>query len=343
MPFDLMSLVETMRRDPFALDADLEVPSENQAVGYEDFDQPGYRFVERGFWSKLPKVGDLFFAVRLMLAVRKTQALLLNQVDRCAQWACLINGVLGRPKKIVLYDVFFSTPSAFRRRVVQRMVEGATWNVVFSEAQVIGFAREFGLPETRFVHVPYQSSHSKRPPLAEPVGDYVWAGGNSARDYRTLIEAVKGTGIPVQITSTLPELATFAAGVSEVTLAPAHEPEFTELMARSRFVVLPLTEGRVRGYGEQTILNSWWHGRAVLALDDVSAGDYVGGSGGGEVLNPGDVDGLRSLLQAWWADEEGTRTCGRAGQSWVAARYTHDHFKRRMVAVTRLCAGLTAP
>ena len=338
MPFEFERVVEAMRQDPLSLDDALDLPDAARAVGYEEFDQPGYRCVTRGVWSKLPGVGDFLFAIRLMRSVRGTQALLLNQVDRCAQWACLLNGLLGRPKKVVLYDVFFSTPSAFRRRVVQRMVEGATWNVVFSEAQVGGFAGEFGLPEERFVHVPYQSSHSKRPPLEEPAGDYVWAGGNSARDYATLIEAVKGAGIPVRITSTLPEVAALAEEVSEVTLAPAREPEFTTLMAQSRFVVLPLTAGRVRGYGEQTILNSWWHGRAVLALDDVSAADYVSGSGGGEVLGPGDVDGLRERLLAWWREEEGTAAKGMAGQEWVRTRYTHDHFKRRMVAVTRLCA-----
>lgn len=295
----------------------------------------------------------LAWARKMLERCGRADALLLNQVDRGAQWACILNAL--RParyrKKIILYDVFIDTPHLLKRALIGLMVRGATVSVVFSRCQVEGYQRRFNLRAERFIYVPYQSSHSKRPPVVmdesfeipdgekgaltvEP-GRYVFAGGNSAREYHSLCAAAEITGIPVIICTTRNDLLAACPLPSCVQVVSVQEPHFTRLMAASRFVVLPLSPGRVRGYGEQTILNSFWHGRPVIAMDDISASDYIRDGIDGRVLAPQDSEGLIQAMRQLWDDPETCMQMGQQAQQRVRDHFSHDHFVHRLTALTR--------
>jgi glycosyltransferase involved in cell wall biosynthesis len=302
-------------------------------VSYEDIPGSGVRTI------RLPR-GPLA-GLRLWLACRKGEALLLNQVDRPAMTACLINALLPSclRRKLVLYDVFIDTPCSWKRRFVCWMVQGASLNVLFSRFQVTAYARRFHLPEERFIYIPYQSSHSKRPPREDPPGDYIFSGGNSARDYETLCEAVRGTGMRVVVTTTQKNLFDGLEIPPEIEIRPVVEPEFTRLMAGSRFVVMCLTPCRDRGYGEQTILNSGWHGRAMVVADDVSAADYIVEGETGYVVSPCDVEALRARMLELWLDPALSLRMGAAAREHVRKHFTHDLFTLRLRRITQLLAG----
>ena len=320
-----------------------DVP-EGFVVTHENWFAPGQIRVITGlgacsFLRPVPVLGDVLLAVRLLLATGKNASLLLNQVDRAPQYASIINRLfMIRKRKIVLYDVFIDTPSRLRRLAVKWQVEGAASNVLFSRYQVSAYMKRFKLPFHRFAYVPYQASHSKRPPLDESYGDYIFAGGNSARDYHTLCEAVRGTGIKVRVTTTKMELFDGVEIPEEIEINPVVEPEFTRLMAGSRFVVMTLTAGRDRGYGEQTILNSWWHGRAVVVADDVSASDYITEGKDGYVTHPGDVAALRAHITDLWNNPEKAEAMGRQGRERTRTHFHHENFLHRMKILALLVA-----
>ena len=125
----------------------------------------------------------------------------------------------------------------------------------------------------------------------------------------------------------------------EINLKPVVEPEFTRMMAGSRFVIMALAAGRDRGYGEQTILNSWWHGRAVVVADDVSASDYITDGEDGYVLDPEDVEGLRSRIVELYNDPAKAEAMGRKGREKVRNHYHHTHFLHRMKLITLALAA----
>ena len=308
-------------------------------VTHEDWFAEGQiEVIPRG--AEIPLLGNVLYAFKLLLATKPNQALLLNQVDRAPQLAAIFNRLfMVRKRKIVLYDVFIDTPSKFKQLLVRWQVEGASINVLFSRFQVKAYMRRFNLPFERFAYIPYQASHSKRDPLDETYGDYVFSGGNSARDYRTLCEAARGTAVPFKITSTKKELFEGFEMPEEINLKPVVEPEFTRMMAGSRFVIMALTAGRDRGYGEQTILNSWWHGRAVVVADDVSASDYITDGEDGYVLDPEDVEGLRSRIVELYNDPAKAEAMGRKGREKVRNHYHHTHFLHRMKLITLALAA----
>ena len=116
--------------------------------------------------EKVPVTGSLRMAGQLLRACGPGDSLLLNQVERPAQWACILQNLLPlRRRAIALYDVFIDSPSALRRLAVRMQIEGATVNVLFSRRQVELYAARFRMPRDRFVFIPYQASHSKRPPV----------------------------------------------------------------------------------------------------------------------------------------------------------------------------------
>jgi glycosyltransferase involved in cell wall biosynthesis len=327
-------LLEAARADFTALDSVLErLPDGLRVLQTEDFPPP---FVEKLAARRKGAIAQAALAVRLLRRAGPGVALLLNEVDRASQLACILN----RCRRIVLYDIFFTTEAWLKSMLVRRMVGGATLSVVFSRRQVETYARHFGLPARRFFFIPYKANYSKEPPLDAPPGDYVFSGGNSARDYRTFFEAVRGTGIPCVVSSTAPETLRGLDVPSNVRVVAAREPEFGRLMAGSRFVVMTLTGGRVRGYGEQTVCNGLWHGRPVIAADDVSAADYIEEGRTGHVLAPGDVEGLRERIAGLWADPERCAQMGRRAAEAVRASFTHAHFVARMRNLALLVAGV---
>lgn len=315
----------------------------------EDFPPPRNRKLEfsgdrNTGLEKVPVTGSLRMAWQLLRACGAGDSLLLNQVERPAQWACILQNLLPlRRRAIALYDVFIDSPSALRRLAVRMQIEGATVNVLFSRRQVELYAARFRMPRDRFVFIPYQASHSKRPPVVLPDGGYVFAGGHSARDYRTLCAAAEGTGVPVKVVCGDDRPFAGVRIPANVERVRAQEPEFTRLMAAARFSVMPLTAGRDRGYGEQTILNSFWHGRTMVALDDVSASDYITEGVDGHVLAPGDVEGLRRRLVELWNDPARAAVMGAAGQKRVREHFSHDHFVHRMKALAMILAAGREP
>jgi hypothetical protein len=337
----LQDVLEDYRRLDTLTDADLP---DVEVVTHEDWFAPGQMRVIKdlgcfSFLLYVPLVGDVLLALRLLFATGKNASLLLNQVDRAPQFAAIINRLLMmRKRKVVLYDVFIDTPSRMRSLAVKWQVEGAACNVLFSRYQVGAYMKRFNLPYPRFAYVPYQASHSKRPFLDEPYGDYIFAGGNSARDYRTLCEAVRGTGVRVKVTTTNMDLFAGVELPDEIDITPVVEPAFTQLMAGSRFVVMTLTAGRDRGYGEQTILNSWWHGRAVVVADDVSASDYVTEGKDGYVTRPGDAAALRAHIVDLWNHPEKAEAMGRQGRDRTRTHFHHENFLHRMKMLALLVA-----
>ncbi len=87
---------------------------------------------------------------------------------------------------------------------MREAIKGISLCVMWSKDQVGTHARFLGLPEERFVFVPFKANHSKSPHYDLPTCDFIFSGGNSKRDYKCLVEAVRGTGIPVIISATDP-------------------------------------------------------------------------------------------------------------------------------------------
>jgi glycosyltransferase involved in cell wall biosynthesis len=174
---------------------------------------------------------------------------------------------------------------------------------VWGETDPETFAKEFGIPKEKF-H--YHHYHTTRENFEFEVRNdgYIFAGGNGARDYKTLIEAVKDINYPVFIATTLPDIPSLAREWSHITVKGLPGDEFYQKMAACRFLVECHDPQFLRTAGHQTMLNAMWMGKPVVLADKRSALGYIVNEEEGLVVEAGDVEGVRKSIFRLLNDSE---------------------------------------
>jgi hypothetical protein len=163
---------------------------------------------------------------------------------------------------------------------------------VFSDEERHLFCATFGIPRERVQVVRFGHSLWSRADGPTADGGYVFAGGDSLRDWHTLVEAVRGLGdVRVRI-GTTNELPTLPANV---TGGPVSHDEYNELLANARVVVVPMRSTR-RGAGLITYMNAMALGKPVIATTSPAAHEYIDDGRTGVLVPPGDPRALREAL-----------------------------------------------
>jgi glycosyltransferase involved in cell wall biosynthesis len=133
--------------------------------------------------------------------------------------------------------------------------------------------------------------------LTAPVenGGYVFAGGDSLRNYAPLIEAACRISDRIVIaTRTRPGIP---ANVPEnVVVREFSEVEYFEAMRRASAVVVALEGGTERSAGQNNYLNPMAMGKAVIVTDATGVQDYVQDGETGIVVPNGDASALARAL-----------------------------------------------
>ena len=111
----------------------------------------------------------------------------------------------------------------------------------------------------------------------------------------------------------------------------ATEPSYAKLMALSQFVVIPMVSTGLKGGGEANFCNAMWHGKPVVAMDDVSAVDYIVEGETGYIVPPGDVALLRKRMLELWRDKAKCKVMGAKGRERVKQDFTHDLCINRLI------------
>ena len=195
--------------------------------------------------------------------------------------------------------------ASFTRLGVRALDGDHVTYVVFSEEERELFADSFRIPRERIACVRF--AHSLWSRADGPTGDggYVFAGGDSLRDYQTLIAAARGLDAPVRI-ATNNDLGSLPANV---TGGPVPHEEYVKLLANARAVVVPIRGGR-RGAGLITYLNAMALGKPVIVTDSPAVAEYIDDGLTGIVVPPDDPAALRDAMS--WAVMPESRTDAEA-------------------------------
>jgi hypothetical protein len=277
-------------------------------------------------------------AARLWWASRQPRSVvILNMGERSALLFGLLRLVWPTPGKAIASHIYLHRWHWWKRGLIRLSMRSTSICAVWSEHQVRGAEQLLGTRRPVFLRVPYKANHSQLPPELElPVGDYIFSGGNTERDYRTLFAALGGLSIPVVVSCTDANLLRGMTVPSNVIVVAAREPYFRRLMAGARLVVLCVNPGILRGAGEATFLNALWHRRPVVVADDGSAGEYIEDGVTGFVVGAGDVEGVRRRAIQLWNEDELRERIGRAGRQLVEMEYTGKRWRERMLRLALL-------
>lgn len=351
--------LDDIRKDCFVLDSDeFVVPSHLRLISHDRFTPIPGLSVEQipsgrlsAFFKPISLLYYLFWSLKLFFAADKNTVIIatgaggfflplgfLNRLPFFRKrtillWDLFVEYRLGRERRLWFFP-FVKFRTKWKEAVARFVMRGYSLIVVWSKNEVTGLAQYYRLPESLFVFSPFKANHSKHPNYDLPLNNFVFSGGNGKRDYKTLVEAVRGTDIPVIISATNPQFRQEIEFVPNVMMLGAPEPAFAQLQAASRFVVIPMIDSRepgIKGGGEANFCNPGWHGKPVIAVDSFAAEDYVVEGVTGFIVPCGDVKLLRKRILQLWNHPELCQQMGDNARKHVEKQFTHDQFVRRLL------------
>jgi len=205
--------------------------------------------------------------------------------------------------------------------------------VVHSRQETVTYAAAFGLPQSRFVFVPF-SVNALAPTVAEEEArPFLLAMGTANRDYACLFEAVRGLDIPLLVVAgphaieglDRPANVELRSGLS---LAECHL-----LAQRARLSVVPILN-TFSASGQVTVIEAMMFARCVVATRSIGTEDYVTDDVDGVLVPPADPAALRAALLALWEDAPRRARIGAAARAEALESLTHEAVSRTML---RLC------
>jgi glycosyltransferase involved in cell wall biosynthesis len=157
------------------------------------------------------------------------------------------------------------------------------------------YADMFSSPADKFRFLPIgYPAYFEYPTL--PRKDYIFSYGNSARDFCTLIKAVKGLDTPVVILSqALPPLRELPPNVTVVKHRVSSN-ELIELLRLARFVVLPLLHFEF-SVGQLALTEVMSLGCPLVITANMATVEYATHGESALFFDAGDVTGLKAQIE----------------------------------------------
>jgi glycosyltransferase involved in cell wall biosynthesis len=225
--------------------------------------------------------------------------------------------------------------------------------VVHSRAEIETYSRVFGVPQSRFVFVPYFVRDDAfavvpcSPGHAMPRERYVVAAGRH-RDYATFIEAVSGLDIQAVIVAGNDDAEMIrdkaaAAGVELRIEVPFSE--YRELIRHASICVVPLSsDGPVRSLGQIATFEAIAARTPVIAARTSQLTDYFEEDGEIQFYKPGDPQDLRAKIEIVMSNpcasvDRADSAFRRVVREYTAAEYTRKLIGMCMADMTEVVQG----
>lgn len=204
-----------------------------------------------------------------------------------------------------------------------------------------GYERHYGIPRRRFRYVPFKINRYERV-LSTPTreGGYVFCGGNTRRDFKTMVEAVRGLSIPVKIVT----MADHIIAGHGSQLDPRDVPDnielirhdgsdsFLDYIAGATLVALPIRRANISASGIGVYLASMALGKCVV----ISEGPAVNGvvpEGAAIIVPPEDPAALRAAIERAMADPHLRASVAAKGRAYALSLGGEDQLCRSVANV----------
>jgi glycosyltransferase involved in cell wall biosynthesis len=173
--------------------------------------------------------------------------------------------------------------------------------VVHSTAEIALVAKYLGIPEDRVRFVPLQRAPITVTHAEEEEQPFALAMGSANRDYATLVEAARLTGLPLRIVAS-PRDTQHLSLPPNVTVQSGLTSEACRILAqRARFSVVPLADVGAAS-GQITVIEAQRMRRAVIATRSIGTVDYIHDGETGLLVPGADARALAERMTALWSD-----------------------------------------
>jgi glycosyltransferase involved in cell wall biosynthesis len=212
--------------------------------------------------------------------------------------------------------------------------------------QIEILAERFNVPRAK-LHLALQGVDTRFwHPIEEPLEPMICSVGQQDRDYRTLIEAVRGLDLRVEVVAggvdaivSAPDAKIDAALPANVVLrTTCSKVDLRLLCARARFIVVP-TDDVEFAAGSTALKEAMAMGKAVIVTRSRGQVDYVRHNVNGLYVPPGDPVALRETILHLLRHPEEAARMGRAGRALVEERLTLDAYVAGLAQILQGAAG----
>ncbi|MDR1493325.1 MAG: glycosyltransferase [Planctomycetaceae bacterium] len=344
--------------------ADFVIPNNIRLISnvrFSEKNEISVRYIAPNFFirlfRRLPLFFSFFHALQIFFSADSQTIILIDGSDKAVWlftgclnrifffrkrtlflWDIFVEYILGTEKKIKIFP-FLKFKTKWKEYLARNALLSYDLLVQWSKKQVSSHADYYRLPEEKLFFLPFKSNHSNSSKLRQydlHVGKFVFSGGNGKRDYKCLVDAVKGTDIPVIISATDPDVRKTIEYLPNVIVLGAPEPAFAQLQAASQFVVIPMIHSGLKGGGETNVCNAMWHSKPVIACCNMAAEDYIIEGETGFVIPSGDSELLRRRILELWNDPERVAEMGKKAHAHVKKNFTHDLLTLRLLRLAMI-------
>lgn len=258
-------------------------------------------------------------AAALVAAARSEDIVILTDAHGLSgNLFCILRQLGPQRPTIIRADALFALPSTAVLRTLKRTYIRATMAavdlmIVWTPATIERYCTAFSLRREKFAAVKFHHTLTGFDAGGVTQGKYIFSGGDSLRDYQTLLHAVRELDVEVFIATrlVLPKSLTVPPNVTVRAVTPR---EFREFMAGALLVVFPLKMGGLRTAGQQSYLNAMALGKAVIVTDTIDAPFYIEDGRTGKLTPSGDAAALRLAIASLLASPEKIAFLGEAGK-----------------------------
>jgi len=284
---------------------------------------------------------------QVMRAASDYDIIVLNGSRHLEQALAALIALRHPSRHIIITDCTWEVGSriydrATARAAVRAINRGDVTYCVLSTEERRLFPGTWGVEPSRVIFTPWCYTLSNEE-LSLPVtdGGFVFAGGDSMRDYLPLIQASRGLDVPVKIAARRCVSSGDHSLPANVTAGPTTHRHFIELMASATVVVVPMEARDDRSAGQSTYLNPMALGKPVIVSDVMGARDYIDPGRTGLIVPPGDGRAMRAALDWVLSDENrsAVRDMGARAQEVVRARFGPEAYVASLLRAVEAAAS----
>jgi len=292
---------------------------------YEAFERANLSFFLSFWW-----------ALRLFRESRKYDAVVTG-AEHCgmifAMLQTLLRPALRRRVHVMIDFPWSARPGRLRMglKILQMRIAAPSLDAIFAHAspeEAERFTSALKVRKGLFRFVPFH--YWLQEPLPETmVGDYIFSGGNSGRDYATLLNALAGSASRAVIcTQAVGDLS--QTHIPEnVQITAVSQDRFDELMARSAAVAIPLMKDDIHPAGHTVVVTAMALGKPIILAAPAEYRSYIDDGRTGLLTSAGDSAGLRAAIERVLSDQEFARKLSQNAKR-ESMRYTPEKFFERV-------------
>lgn len=255
---------------------------------------------------------------------------IITLFPQLALLAALRKRVSGARAPIIAWCFNIGAPPGRLKRLIGRWAFQSVNHFVVHSSREVTLAKEwFGIPERKVTFVPLQKGEMTIRATEDTREPFIVAMGSANRDYRTLIEAIDGTGIPLTIVAAPRCIAHLRIPKNVTHLHDLTHAACLELAARARISVIPLLDVEAAS-GQVTFLEAMRLGRPVITTRSPGTEDYITDGQTGLLVPVGDSRSLREAIHSLWTDGARRQLLADAARHYAQAHFSDEAIAMRL-------------